>query len=91
MDPLANQRVQQWSLHQIVLALFTLLTELRQRLVPGVQGDVEQPVVHPAPAAPALQVPFRCGFQCAIHGCENPCTRGDEGHRHHKCRRHRHL
>ena len=38
-----------------------------------------------------LQQPFRCDFQCAIAGCEAQCTRADVGHRHHKCRRHRHL
>ena len=31
--------------------------------------------------------PGHCGYICAF--CDNPCSRGEEGHRHHKCRAHR--
>ena len=78
--------IESLSTSDLVALAFQVLQELANRL--GRAGSSERV---PEPAAsegePALLVPNHCGYRCTF--CERPCSRSDEGHRHHKCRQHR--
>ena len=75
-EPLASGPSQHLDRVSVKEVVGELLDELFGRLLARLG---RQPLAYP------LQQPYRCGYQCAF--CEAPCNRG---HRHHKCRRHRH-
>ena len=76
MDQWPDRPVNAWTDTELSTVLLYLLQELFSRLANRF-------------ARPPLRQPYRCGYQCAF--CEAPCTRADEGHRHHNCRLHRHM
>ena len=81
--------VQSLTTSDLIALAFQVLQELANRLgrLEGAQGSSEGNE-GPAPdAEPGLLVPDHCGYRCTF--CENPCSRSDPGHRHHKCRQHR--
>ena len=71
------------SIEDLLSLAAALISELGNRL------RVSAPAQHssgPALTQPLLH-PEHCGYTCAF--CSAPCSRSEEGHRHHKCRAHR--
>ena len=81
--------IQSLSTSDLLALALQVLQELGNRLEHSerARGSSEGNTEPAAEAEPALLVPDHCGYRCTF--CQNPCSRSDPGHRHHKCRQHR--
>ena len=82
---ISDRDVHALSLSDLVSLLHVVCTELQRRLV----GPPDPPVFEPPSTSntSTLRQPL-CGYRCQF--CDCPCTKGSDGHRHHKCYLHRH-
>ena len=88
------QQIAQLDLQSVFSLLLLILFDLARRwgLSPVPQSVTSRrsdPEVGQHPNQQRPLTPFTCEYCCAYPECKQWCGRADEGHTHHRCRRHR--